>query len=385
MRISRPARRLPDRRRRLRRDGARPRPRARRRGALRRGGPGRLRLQLLEGLRDDGLAARLRGRLACARGRPAQAAGAGGVVPERGLAEGGRGGSARARRTSSPRCETRTASGAIGPGSSCRERGLPRVSDAGHLLHASSDVSEAGLASMDFTLRLLHEWGVAVAPGEVFGPGGEGLVRVSLARGAGRPGRGPRRGSATRCSALAAAPRMSDDRAAPALPRRARRASSSSSRRALIATPSVNPPGDERARRGARSRAARGARHRRRRGARRPRGTAEHPGRACRARARGRTLMLCGHLDTKPPGDLEAWRTDPWDPVDRGRRASRARLGRHEGCRVAAMVYAAGALVAAGLPSGRLVAGARRRRGGRLGARRPLARRVGPAPWRTRR
>ena len=43
------------------------------------------------------------------------------------------------------------------------------------------DVSEAGLPSLEFTLRLLAEWGVAVAPGEVFGPGGQGLVRVSLA------------------------------------------------------------------------------------------------------------------------------------------------------------------------------------------------------------
>jgi aspartate/methionine/tyrosine aminotransferase len=43
------------------------------------------------------------------------------------------------------------------------------------------DVSIAGLPSMEFTLRLLREWGVAVAPGEVFGPGGEGLVRISLA------------------------------------------------------------------------------------------------------------------------------------------------------------------------------------------------------------
>jgi aspartate aminotransferase len=42
------------------------------------------------------------------------------------------------------------------------------------------DVSDAGLPAMEFTLRLLREWGVAVAPGEVFGPGGAGLVRVSL-------------------------------------------------------------------------------------------------------------------------------------------------------------------------------------------------------------
>jgi aspartate aminotransferase len=44
------------------------------------------------------------------------------------------------------------------------------------------DVAGSGLNSRDFTLRLLEEQRVAVAPGEVFGPGGHGLVRISLAR-----------------------------------------------------------------------------------------------------------------------------------------------------------------------------------------------------------
>ncbi len=43
------------------------------------------------------------------------------------------------------------------------------------------DVSAAGLSARDFTLRLLDELHVAVAPGEVFGPGGDGLVRISFA------------------------------------------------------------------------------------------------------------------------------------------------------------------------------------------------------------
>lgn len=43
-------------------------------------------------------------------------------------------------------------------------------------------VAGSGLSSRDFTLRLLDELRVAVAPGEVFGPGGQGLVRISLAR-----------------------------------------------------------------------------------------------------------------------------------------------------------------------------------------------------------
>ncbi len=43
------------------------------------------------------------------------------------------------------------------------------------------DVADAGMSSMDFTMKLLKEEKVAVAPGEVFGPGGHGFVRVSLA------------------------------------------------------------------------------------------------------------------------------------------------------------------------------------------------------------
>ena len=43
------------------------------------------------------------------------------------------------------------------------------------------DISKSGLAPLDFSLRLLEEHGVAVAPGEVFGPGGSGVVRISLA------------------------------------------------------------------------------------------------------------------------------------------------------------------------------------------------------------
>ena len=43
------------------------------------------------------------------------------------------------------------------------------------------DVSRAGITSMEFTLRLLEEEHVTVAPGSVFGPAGEGHVRLSLA------------------------------------------------------------------------------------------------------------------------------------------------------------------------------------------------------------
>jgi aspartate/methionine/tyrosine aminotransferase len=44
------------------------------------------------------------------------------------------------------------------------------------------NVAASALSPMDFTLRLLEQERVAVAPGEVFGPGGAGLVRISLAR-----------------------------------------------------------------------------------------------------------------------------------------------------------------------------------------------------------
>jgi len=43
------------------------------------------------------------------------------------------------------------------------------------------DVARAGLSAREFTFRLLDEFRVAVAPGEVFGPGGDGLVRLSFA------------------------------------------------------------------------------------------------------------------------------------------------------------------------------------------------------------
>ena len=43
------------------------------------------------------------------------------------------------------------------------------------------DIAMSGLAPLDFSLRLLEECGVAVAPGEVFGPGGDEVVRISLA------------------------------------------------------------------------------------------------------------------------------------------------------------------------------------------------------------
>ena len=48
-------------------------------------------------------------------------------------------------------------------------------------LYQLIDVSGAGMPSLEFSLRLLEECGVTVAPGSVFGPLGEGFVRISFA------------------------------------------------------------------------------------------------------------------------------------------------------------------------------------------------------------
>lgn len=122
--------------------------------------------------------------------------------------------------------------------------------------------------------------------------------------------------------------------------------------RSLIATPSVNPPGDER---------AIGVVVRDRLEAlgvseveelapeeSRPSLLAHLPGAGS-----GPTLMLCGHLDTKPPGDLDAWNTGPWDPVIRDGELYGLGSGDMKAA-VAAMIYAGGALAAAGLLAGTL-------------------------------
>ncbi len=59
-------------------------------------------------------------------------------------------------------------------------RGVPCVRPEG-AFYLMVDVSAATPDSEQFALRLLAERHVAVAPGSAFGPGGEGMVRVSLA------------------------------------------------------------------------------------------------------------------------------------------------------------------------------------------------------------
>jgi len=123
--------------------------------------------------------------------------------------------------------------------------------------------------------------------------------------------------------------------------------------RELVATPSPNPPGDERAVADLveRELAGLGIDQVERVGAReeRPNLLVRVPG----SRATP-VLMLSGHLDTKPAGDRDAWETDPWDPVLRD--GDLVGLGSGDmKAAVAGMVYAAGALRAVGGVAGDLV------------------------------
>jgi aspartate/methionine/tyrosine aminotransferase len=61
-----------------------------------------------------------------------------------------------------------------------RETGL-FVSEPHGAFYALADVGRAGMDTFELARRLVSEHGVAVAPGETFGPGGAGLVRLSLA------------------------------------------------------------------------------------------------------------------------------------------------------------------------------------------------------------
>lgn len=67
----------------------------------------------------------------------------------------------------------------------------------------------------------------------------------------------------------------------------------------------------------------------------------------------GPTLILSGHLDTKPVGDRSAWSTDPFDPVLEDENLIGLGSGDMKAA-IAAMVYAAAALNDSVLPSGTL-------------------------------
>lgn len=137
----------------------------------------------------------------------------------------------------------------------------------------------------------------------------------------------------------------------------------------LVAIPSPNPPGDERqvAQR-ARSEMARLGYSAIREIAMDP--TRPNVAGEIVGKEKGPVLMLNGHIDTKPPGDIGQWVIDPYDPVIRDGRLNGLGSADMKGA-VAAMVYAGAALAEAGAPAGtlRVVLTADEEAGSRFGAR----------------
>ena len=139
----------------------------------------RLGLQLLEGLRDDGLAARLLRRAGRARRGAAQAAGARGLVPVGDLAARRRRRAGRAARR--VRRDARRLPRAARPrrrgGRGARARRLPH---ARHLLHARRHRSRRAAGARVHAAAARRARTSRSRPGEVFGPGCEDLVRISF-------------------------------------------------------------------------------------------------------------------------------------------------------------------------------------------------------------
>jgi acetylornithine deacetylase len=136
----------------------------------------------------------------------------------------------------------------------------------------------------------------------------------------------------------------------------------------LVAAPSPNPPGDE-------TRVAELVCGRLRAlGAADVAIAAAEPGRpnvlaTFGATRPGQVLVLNGHLDTKPPGDLAAWETPPFEPVVRDGVLTGLGAADMKGA-VAAITYAAGAVAAAGVKGTlRVVFTADEEAGGAFGSR----------------
>ena len=85
---------------------------------------------------------------------------------------------------------------------------------------------------------------------------------------------------------------------------------------------------------------------------------------------KGPVLMLNGHIDTKPAGDIAQWAIGPYDPVIRDGRLNGLGSADMKGA-VAAMVYAGAALAEVGAPAGtlRVVLTADEEAGSHFGAR----------------
>lgn len=116
--------------------------------------------------------------------------------------------------------------------------------------------------------------------------------------------------------------------------------------RELVAAATPNPPGDERAAADVLTRTLRSL------GIDDVQVVGPSPSRPnvlarIRGRGGGRSLILNGHIDTKPSGDLDAWETQPWDPVVRDGRLHGLGAADMKGA-VAAMVYAAAEVARAG-------------------------------------
>jgi acetylornithine deacetylase len=139
--------------------------------------------------------------------------------------------------------------------------------------------------------------------------------------------------------------------------------------RALVAAPSPNPPGDER------HVADLAKAEMDRLGYAASRTVAMDPARpnvvgVAFESSTGPTLMLNGHTDTKPTGDLAEWSPGPYDPVIRDGQLHGLGSADMKGA-IAAMVYGGAALVEAGAPPGTLkvVLTADEEAGSRYGAR----------------
>ena len=136
-------------------------------------------LLLLEGLRHDWLACGVSGSSTRHGQTPHRYAGADHLVRQRPCPDGGPG-----RRDRPARRRARDARGLRARRDEVLEvldrGGLPSSRPSG-AFYVWTDVSEAGMHSMDFARSLIEREHVAIAPGSAFGELGEGYVRLSLA------------------------------------------------------------------------------------------------------------------------------------------------------------------------------------------------------------